>query len=102
MVHTTQPARSTTTVKSSTTITLDQFQNVSNIQGVKLSHNCTMDCEPVQVSANGMDVGTLSGGDCLTVPYSGTPLTITLFALESTTTAGTDYVGLFDISAVAY
>jgi hypothetical protein len=96
-IQTTQPDSSTTTVKSSLTIQLDEFQNVP-VHGVKITQNCSIDCEPIQVLANGNEIGTLWGKDELDVPCQGAPLTITLYAIETSTTPGADYVGLFNLS----
>jgi hypothetical protein len=101
-LHTTQPYSSATTVKSSLTVLLDEFKNLTTMGGVRLTHNCSIDCEPIQISANGVTVGTLLGNDSCDVPYTGTPLAITLFAIEGRTAPGTDYVGLFDVNVVAY
>jgi len=100
LLHVTQPSTGTVTVNSSGSATLNEFNSLTS-GGVRLAANCnSSDCEPVTVTANGVEIGTLSGGDALYVPYNHEPLTIQLSAAEHSA-PGVDYVGLIDITAAA-
>jgi hypothetical protein len=100
VLHVTQPPRGSVTVNSSVSATLSEFNSLTT-GGVRLTANCNSnDCEPVTVSANGAEIGTLRGGDALYVPYNHQPLLIQLSATEHSA-PGVDYVGLIDITASA-
>ena len=100
LLHVTQPATATVFVNSTVSATLTEFSSLTS-GGVRLTVNCnSSDCEPVSVSANGVNSGILYGGGTLYVPYNHEPLTIQLSATEHSA-PGVDYVGLIDITATA-
>lgn len=54
------------------------------------------------VTVNGVQVGVLSDSQSLWIPYAQKELRIQLSAEQVAVTAGTDYVGGFNITASAY
>jgi hypothetical protein len=100
-IQVTQPESSATTVKAALTATLTEFGELTS-GGVRLTNNCTQDCEPMTVTVNGVQVGVLSDSQSLWIPYAQKELRIQLSAEQVAVTAGTDYVGGFNITASAY
>ena len=102
-IEVTQPATSSTTVTASLSATLTEFSGLTS-GGVTLTDNCTQDCEPITVAVNGVQVGLLCGGGrtTLSIPYVNQPLLIQLSAQERALKPGIDYVGAFNITAIAY
>jgi hypothetical protein len=100
-IQVTRPESSTTTVKASLSATLTEFNNLTS-GGVRLTNNCTQDCEPITVTVNGIQVGVLSGAQSLCVPYAQQDFQIQLSAEQVTVVAGIDYVGAFNITASTY
>ena len=100
-IHVTRPEFSATTTKASLSATLTEFSEQIT-GGVRLTSNCTLDCEPIVVTVNGVQAGVLSGPQTLYIPYAQRALFIQLSAEETAFTSGTDYVGLFNITATSY
>lgn len=100
-IHVTRPEFSATTTRASLAATLTEFSEQTS-GGVRLTSNCALDCEPIAITVNGVQVGVLSDFQSLCIPYAHEPLFIQLSAEESAFTSGTDYVGTFNITALSY
>jgi hypothetical protein len=98
----TQPDDSLTTVKSSVTVQMTEFEKLDAIQGVRLRNHCRADCESIHVYVDGFETSTLGPNACYEVPFQGTPLNIALYAVKYSTTPGTDYLGLINVSATVF
>jgi hypothetical protein len=101
-LHSTQPDTSVSTVKSALSVQMAEFETLNDIQGVRLHNHCQADCEPIHVYINGIETTTLGPNAWYEVPYQGTPLSITLYAVAYSRMPGTDYVGTFNVSVAAF
>lgn len=101
-LQSTQPDNSLTTVKSSVTVQMTEFEKLDAIQGVRLRNHCRTDCESIHVYVNGLETSTLEPNTCYEVPFQGTPLSITLYAVKYSSAPGTDYLGLINVSATVF
>lgn len=101
-LQSTQPDNSLITVKSSVTIQMTEFEKLDAIQGVRLRNLCRTDCESIHVYVNGFETSTLEPNACYEVPFQGTPLSVTLYAVKNSSTAGTDYLGLINVGATVF
>jgi hypothetical protein len=101
MLLTTKPAESAVTVAASYRAVITEFAGLTS-GGVTMTSDYLLDMEPVEVyDADGDLVGTLGGGNWLSIPFDRAGM-ITLAARHTTGTGTEDYASFAHVTMARY